>query len=437
MEHVLETAVFDEIYFAECEAKLGVLDALFYECDKLENIMEFSENANEFQIVQESFTKPDKNEGTLKKVALAVPRFIYMLIKKIADAFKKAFGKKESFKNPENNEKLFELVMSLVQDQEVMKLVCGAIVGTAVTVKAFCKKRYKQVSTKVTTIVDEQRAMRQAKSNIRYEFSKFKSLARESIYDMFGIYVNEKNKTGLIMMTAVEALTVADNPKIGVGLYLSSIKQRVSQVCANSAKYKKRSVLDNELEKVMFEIDNNIVLLKQMIPDTVTPYDLTFEEYQEIMKKFTSKNFTQAIEDSMVFINNQIVTAYQTYENSSDAAEKKTEKFEKRADNKYCDEIERIIAERITFLEEWMVLLNNAINKAVDEFNKKITSNTKKNDPNIKMDDWTRDQWQKDKAAKDVIRNAAEEKAKQEEKEKEQDEKKDDNKKPEKKESDD
>ena len=58
MDNVLETAIFDEIYFAECEAKLGVLDALFYECDKLENIMKYSENSDGFQIVQESFTKP-------------------------------------------------------------------------------------------------------------------------------------------------------------------------------------------------------------------------------------------------------------------------------------------------------------------------------------------------------------------------------------------
>ena len=72
----------------EYESKINVIDALIMESMKLQMIMNESESSADFQIYQESFAKPDKNESTLTKVALAVPRFIYMLIKTIIDGFK-------------------------------------------------------------------------------------------------------------------------------------------------------------------------------------------------------------------------------------------------------------------------------------------------------------------------------------------------------------
>ena len=166
MEHVLETSIFDEITFAKNEATLNVLDALIMEYDKLDAIMQGSERANEFQIVQESFTKPSKNEGALTKIALAVPRAIYALIKAIVDGFKRAFGNKNRV-SAETIEHASKVVENLTGNEEVMKLVCGAVVGTASAVGLFLKARYNAAKKKITDTVNEHRETRDTKASIR------------------------------------------------------------------------------------------------------------------------------------------------------------------------------------------------------------------------------------------------------------------------------
>lgn len=63
MEHVLETAVFDEITFAKNEAVLDVIDALVVEYDKMDYIMSHTDCSDKFSIIQESFTKPKKDDN--------------------------------------------------------------------------------------------------------------------------------------------------------------------------------------------------------------------------------------------------------------------------------------------------------------------------------------------------------------------------------------
>ena len=120
MNNLFDTEIFDEIKVMEYESKINVIDALVMESLKLEMIMKESESSADFQIYQESFAKPAKNESTLTKVALAIPRFIYMLIKTIIDGFKKAFGKKESFVTPKQAENLSEIIKNLTSITAIM-----------------------------------------------------------------------------------------------------------------------------------------------------------------------------------------------------------------------------------------------------------------------------------------------------------------------------
>lgn len=400
MDNVLETAIFDEIYFAECEAKLGVLDALFYECDKLENIMKYSENSDGFQIVQESFTKPSKNESTLTKVALAIPRFIYMLIKKIADGFKKAFGKKENFTTPQTVENASEIIRNLTGSEEFMKMACGAIIGGFAAVKLFCKNRYKEVKTKVDVYREKKNTRAEVRASSQHNYAKFKALATSAIPDMFGFYVKDDNSIGVLIFTDLDQLR-----DVAVGKYLSLLKEEIDQTCGNAGYYKSKSDFEKLLKDVMFDIDHNASLYTYMVPDRSSPVDYTYNEYVEAMMKFSRESYTKPIEEWLKQVNNSIVTAYQTFERSTKKADEKEEAFSKEAQKKYCDDINMIVGQRIDFMCQWVIELGKAIDKGVEEYNKLITRKAPpKNKPNIEMDDWATTLWNRDREAKDEQR---------------------------------
>lgn len=415
MDHVLETAVFDEIYFAECEAKLGVLDALFYECDKLDNIMKYSGNSNEFQIVQESFTKPAKNESTLTKVALAIPRFIYMMIKKIAEGFKKAFGKKNSFVTPQNVENASEIIKNLTGNEEFVKLACGAVVGAFATVKLFCKITYDKGKEKVDKKLGEYRENKAAKIASNAEFTEMKMRANDAIKDMVAIYVKEDGSTGLLIRTDMQKLFD------GVQAQIDAAKELVHRVCQHAGNYTSKSEFRKNLDKLKYDIDHDSTIFRYLTP-SIYPKDYTFGEYQAVMQKFCKANFTQEIEEGMNAITSIIGGAFKVFITNTNKAEKKTEQLEDNAQERYTQDINKMILDRIDFAKDWTIKLNDHVNTAVKEFNELIKSTAEKNTPYIgkdkavesKMYAYEIDDWAADREEKDVKRKEASEKKKSE-----------------------
>lgn len=428
MDHLFDTEIFDEIKIMEYESKINVIDALIMESMKLQMIMNESESSSDFQIYQESFAKPDKNESTLTKVALAVPRFIYMLIKTIIDGFKKAFGKKESFETPKQVENLSEIIKNLTSNEDFMKMACGAVIGGFAAVKLFCKKKYTEVKTKIDNHREEKLRREDIKASSQKNFMRFRALAMDAIHEgaMFGLYVNDDNTIGIVMLTDIDKLRDE-----AVNDFLKSIASYVDEQCGKSNYYKSKSDFDKLLKDVMFDIQHNTRLYSYMIPDAVFPKDYTIKEYQTAFQKFTTVKYDKTIEKYMEQINASIVMAYQTFEKSVDKADAKEEKFSAEAQKKYCDDIDIIIGKRIEFMKEWIVELNDAINKAITEFNKLVTAKTPKLSPTVELSDYHKADWMKDKIAKDAKRQEekeAEEKKKSEESKKDSDDKKEDKK---------
>lgn len=423
MNHVLETSIFDEITNARNEATLNVIDALILEYDKLDMITQMSENSTEFQIVQESFTKPDKHEGTLTKIALAVPRAIYALIKAIVDGFKRAFGNKNRV-SVETIEHASKVVENLTGNEEVMKLACGAVVGTVSAVGLFLKTRYNRAKKKITDTVNERRERQETIAQVRHTFESKKQAAKESIKDMVGLYVNEKNEVGLILFTDLDELR-----EKAVSTYLKAIEGQVATLCSTASHYQSKSKFNANLDKGMFDIENNFTLFTYMIPDTINPKDYTYAEYRAAVIKFGETKFTETIKKSLERINALIVSAYKGFESSSKKGDEKEEKLEKQANKNYGEEIVRIVGERIKFMQQWIIDLDKFIETAITEYNKTMKAKVAKLEPNIKMSDWTKEEWSKDKAAKDAERNKKNEESKkedsEEEPEKKEEEKKD------------
>lgn len=406
---MLETAIFDEITFAKNEATLDVLTALVVEYDKMDYIMSHSDCSEQFSIVQESFTKPRKDESVVTKIALAIPRAIYIIIKSIVDGFKNAFGKKESFWTPETINGSFKIVDNLTSDPEVMKLVCGAVVGTAAAVGAFCKARYNKAKQKITEYTTERRERKETRAAIQYEFAKFKTMAKNMINDMFALYVNEDDKVGLILLTDIDDIRVN-----GVDRYLKSIREHVDSICAQSGHLASKSKFNDKMKDVMFDVDHNVVLFKHMIPDTSSPKDYTIAEYNKAMNKFASADFSNKTKDALKEIENSIVMAYQSFEKSSEKAEAKEESLAKKAEKNYGLEIVHIVEQRINFMKDWLIDLNKAINEAIDEYNKTMKDKVEKLTPSKKLDEPIKEDWLADKSVKDEKRKAEKEKTEKE-----------------------
>ena len=419
MEHVLETSIFDEITFAKNEATLNVLDALIMEYDKLDAIMQGSERANEFQIVQESFTKPSKNEGALTKIALAVPRAIYALIKAIVDGFKRAFGNKNRV-SAETIEHASKVVENLTGNEEVMKLVCGAVVGTASAVGLFLKARYNAAKKKITDTVNEHRETRDTKASIRSTFENEKSAAKAAIENMAGLYVNEKDEVGIILFTDLDEIRTE-----GVKKYLSGIKTHVENVC--NGRYTSKREFNSNMDKALFDIEHNFTLFTYMRPYKDDATDYTMSEYQTAMSMFGKDTFTNIIDKYMNDIAERIVTVYKGFESSSKKADEKEEKFEEQVKKNYGEEIVKIVNERIMFLQNWLIDLDKFITTAINEYNKKMKSEVAKLEPNVHLDDFEKERWLKDKAKKDEVRNKKDEKKSEDSDEKKES---DDDKKP-------
>ena len=406
---MLETAIFDEITFAKNEAILDVLTALVVEYDKMDYIMSHSDCSEQFSIVQESFTKPRSDESVVTKIALAIPRAIYIIIKSIVDGFKNAFGKKESFWTPEVINGSFKIMDNLTSDPEVMKLVCGAVVGTAAAVGAFCKARYNKAKQKITEYTTEHRERKETRAAIQYEFANFKTKAKSMINDMFALYVDEDDKVGLILFTDIDDIRVN-----GVDRYLKSIKTHVDDICSQSGHLTSKGKFDDKMKDVLFDIDHNVVLFRHMIPDTVFPKDYTINEYNKAMSKFASADFSNKTKDALKDIENSIVMAYQSFEKSSEKADAKEESLAKKAKKNYGLEIVHIVEQRINFMKEWLIELNNAINKAIDEYNKTMKDKVEKLTPSKEISENTKEDWLADKAVKDEQRKAEKEKSEKE-----------------------
>ena len=403
MEYVLETAIFDEITFAKNEAVLDVIDALVVEYDKMDYIMSHTDCSDEFSIVQESFTKPKKDEGTVTKIALAVPRAIYALIKAIVDGFKNAFGKKESFMTPERIDQSFKIVNNLTKDKEFMKLACGVVVGTFAYIKLFCKNKHEQF----VEARNERAEMKTKKFNAAFDFENNRRKAIENVNKMFAFYVNEDDTVGLVMFVDLHKLKgkVIDD-------FLRGIEDHIGAYCRQASTCKTPADFDKIMENALYDVDHNDGLFKAMgFVDTIVPKDYTFKEYESCMKKFMEANFSNSISDICTNINRMICSTYKAFESKVEEADKKEEKLTERADNKYGTKIQKILESRMTFLKEWLVLLNKTINTAIEEYNKTMKDKVEKLSPTTnggeELDEWTTQQWMADKSEKDEVRNKA------------------------------
>ena len=326
------------------ESRINVLDAMIAECDKIETLKEecFCEGYSIFQEADE----PEKEESTLSKVLLAIPRFIAMLFKAIKDGIKKCVDMIKTDKEP----KLTELAstkegISLGTGVKVM--IAGGIAGAGIA--AYSKHK-----------VGEIKKHRKHVERNSHEVTKAEINA--NINRIIAIKINGDGDSSILIKTSFKDIMNA------VVTYWHSIMEGLKDVCGVYAKNHPITEFESKLKDLVFSAKNpNNDILKSFLPnwdeelgqsdgpfvDKETFKSMT--EYRNAISQFSEKSFVDRFTKYGDKILEYIVAAYKSYELDKDKANsaENIEKYRKKA-GPYAIQILEGLKEMFNFLMAYL-----------------------------------------------------------------------------------
>ena len=376
MDTVYVKSVLSEINHVKNDSSLCVTEALISYYDKADMIIQesgYDITCGEF--IQESFTKPKKNERIITKVVLAIPRFIYKMIKSIVDGITKLTRKKKPatvHMTQETFDKTINIIDRMSKDQDIRRLMTGAIVGTTAVVGTFLKKRYEAAKKAVNSIGERYSEYKQYQTDKAYnrgQFEKAKADSQNKIKEMVAVTTKD-DEIAVILGTDIEGIA-----KQGIPTFLEEISRRIHNIQAGDLTSK--SKYTKELDEAIFAIENNPYLFTAWLyPDWYNKRAYSFSKYREEYEAFKTSDFSNTIKAKSEEITNTITAGFKRFAKNEEQANKKEEAYKEEATT-YSMKILNIINARISYILSYLDELDKLVVSSYDELIKHAKSEKK------------------------------------------------------------
>lgn len=376
MDSVYVKSVLSEIDRVKNDSSLCVIEALISYYDKADMIIQ--ENSYDItcdEFVQESFTKPKKNESIITKVVLAIPRFIYKMIKAIVDGITKLTQKRKPARvhmTQETFDKTIDTIDTLSKDEDIRKLATGAFVGTAAVVGTFLKKRYESAKNAVNSIGEHYSEYKQYRADRGYtrgQFEKVKADCQNKIKEMVALSIKD-DEIAVIMGTDIEGIA-----RQGIPRFLDGIFRQIHNIRAGDLNSKSKYV--KELDEAIFAIENNPYLFNAWLyPDYSNKQAYSFSKYREEYEAFKTSDFSNMIKAKSEEITNTITAGFKRFAKNEKQANKKEESYKEEA-AAYSMKILNIINARISYVLSYLDELDKLVVDSYAELLKHAKSENK------------------------------------------------------------
>lgn len=300
---------------SEClNSRINVLEALICECDKADNLVAESMRMNngDFTIFQESsWVTPSKNESTARKVLLAIPRMIALMIQALKEAIKgclEKMGDKPKASKLAKNKKDKEITLST--GMKVLFLGAAAGAGTA----AYTQSKINKVKTK---------QLQDARAS--HEVTKVEAIA--NIKRVPTITVDESGNTSLLLSINFEDIM---NSMV---TFWNSIMSRLETMCREATTRGTVADFEKQLNQLIFDAKNPKANVLQVFtpnwneelgqkPNEFDPKEkyTSMSEYRKDISKFSEKSFIDRFTKYGDKILDYIVAGYKSYDTDKDRA---------------------------------------------------------------------------------------------------------------------
>lgn len=359
MNTILEAI--DNIYFANQDSEYNVINALYLEYDKIEQILLETDNP----VIQESFTKPSRNESALTKVVLAVPRFIYTIINAIITKIKSIFKPKHQAPiiTPEERGKMINNIIEFIKEDPGMSvLVSGAVVGTA----AYFKSKVKSLKDDI----DAKKQYKQTSRTVRDEFNGKKNdvLNKEYIKEHQLLQIEVPNKDSseqyIKILSPIQISKSIDDMK----KFINNNKQGIINSTGTIANVKNKKDYFNKLDAILKDINNNTFVSNQVLM-SLDKFEYTQEEWNKEIQSINTKELSEYMKSEFTTIGEHIGKTLKGFYESEEEADKKEDKLIKEG-NKYAEKIITAMEKHILLFADVIDVLNNMVQESFIELSK-------------------------------------------------------------------
>ena len=359
MNTILEAI--DNIYFANQDSEYNVINALYLEYDKIEQILLETDNP----VIQESFTKPSRNESTLTKVVLAVPRFIYKIINAIITKIKSIFKPKRQAPiiTPEERGKMINNIIEFIKEDPGMSvLVSGAVVGTAAYFKS-----------KVKSLKDDMDAKKQYKQTSRYARDEFnikknevldKKYIKEHQLLQFEVPNKDSKEQYIKILSPIQISKSIDDMK----KFINNNKQGIINSTSTTANVKNKKDYFNKLDAILKDLNNNTFVANQVLL-SLDKFEYTQEEWNKEIQSINTKELSEYMKSEFSAIGTHIGKTLKGFYESEEEADKKEDKLIKEGD-KYTEKIITAMEKHILLFVNMIDVLNNMVQESFIELSK-------------------------------------------------------------------
>lgn len=336
------------------ESRINVLDAMIAECDKIETLKEecFCEGYSIFQEADEE----KKEESTLSKVLLSIPRFIAMLLKSIKDGIKKCVDMIKTDKEP----KLSGLAESKNEDgiklgTGVKVILAGGAAGAGIA--AYSKHKIAEIK-------------KHGKHVQRNSHEVTKATINAKINKVVQIKIDKNGDSSILLK--VNFKDIMDS----VITYWNQIMYSLETTCGSYAKNHSVSEFEAKIKDVVFDSKNpNSDILNCFTPnwdeelggadsgfDSFKENFKTMAEYRKAIERFSEKAFVERFTKYGDRILDYIVSAYKSYDLDKDNANSvdSLEKYRRKA-GPYATQILEGLREMFNFLMAYLQKLTKLV----------------------------------------------------------------------------
>lgn len=363
MNTILEAI--DNIYFANQDSEYNVINALYLEYDKIEQILLETDNP----VIQESFTKPSRNESTLTKVVLAVPRFIYKIINAIITKIKSIFKPKRQAPiiTPEEQGKMINNIIEFIKEDPGMSvLVSGAVVGTA----AYFKSKVKSLKDDIDLSIDIKKQYKQMSREIRDEtnFKKIEVLDKEYIKAhqllQFEVPKKDSKEKYIKILSPIQISKSIDDMK----KFINHTKQGIIYSTNATANVKNKKDYFNKLDAILKDLNNNTFVANQVLM-SLDKFEYTQEEWNKEIQSINTKELSEYMKSEFSAIGTHIGKTLKGFYESEEEADKKEDKLINEG-NKYAEKIITAMEKHILLFVNVIDVLNNMVQESFIELSK-------------------------------------------------------------------